>query len=82
VYNAANEVCVEAFRTGRLAFVDIVDTVAMLVERHRLERDRRRGLDVGSRQDLTVDDVLAADAWAREQTLNELSRPHHMKAPS
>ena len=24
VYNAANEVCVEAFRTGRLAFVDIV----------------------------------------------------------
>ena len=28
VYNAANEVCVEAFRAGRLAFVDIVDTVA------------------------------------------------------
>src|ERR1700710_2486548 len=28
VYNAANEVCVEAFRTGALAFVEIVDTVA------------------------------------------------------
>ena len=28
VYNAANEVCVEAFRAGRLAFAEIVDTVA------------------------------------------------------
>ena len=32
VYNAANEVCVEAFRTGRLAFVDIVDTIAALLD--------------------------------------------------
>jgi 1-deoxy-D-xylulose-5-phosphate reductoisomerase len=65
VYNAANEVCVEAFRAGHLAFVDIVDTVAGVLERHGLE-----GHDVGSDRDLTVDDVLAADAWARAQTLN------------
>ena len=58
VYNAANEVCVEAFRTGDLAFVDIVDTVASVLDGH----------DVRWHGDLTVDDVLAADAWARAQT--------------
>jgi len=76
VYNAANEVCVEAFRTGDLAFVDIVDTVGLLLERHRREKRRLEGHDVGSGRDLTVDDVLAADAWARAQTLDELNRPH------
>jgi 1-deoxy-D-xylulose-5-phosphate reductoisomerase len=70
VYNAANEVCVEAFRTGRLAFVDIVDTVSRLLDRHRLNTH-----DVGSGRDLTVDDVLAADDWARTQTLKELKDP-------
>jgi len=75
VYNAANEVCVEAFRTGGLAFVDIVDTVALLLERHRLDKHSLNSHDVGSERDLTVDDVLAADAWARAQTLNELKEP-------
>ncbi len=56
VYNAANEACVEAFRGGRLAFVDIVPTVAAVVGEH----------DVRSEEQLTVDDVLAADEWARQ----------------
>jgi len=55
VYNAANEVCVDAFRGGRLAFADLVPAVAMVVGNH----------DVPSKDHLTVDDVLAADAWAR-----------------
>ncbi len=56
VYNAANEVCVQAFRDGRLAFVEIVDVVARVLAAH----------DVGSKeQELRLDDVLAADAWAR-----------------
>ena len=55
VYNAANEASVEAFRAGRLAFVDIVPTVAAVLADH----------DVPSEETLTVDDVLAADAWAR-----------------
>ncbi|RYB95428.1 1-deoxy-D-xylulose-5-phosphate reductoisomerase [Nocardioides oleivorans] len=58
VYNAANEECVEAFRTGRLRFVDIIPTVAAVLAAH----------DVRSSEHLTVDDVLAADAWAREET--------------
>ena len=55
VYNAANEVCVEAFHDGRLRFVDIVPTVAAVLRDH----------DVPSEEHLTVDGVLAADAWAR-----------------
>jgi len=65
VYNAANEVCVEAFRTGRLAFVDIVETVATVVNSR----------DVPSEGTLSVDDVLAADAWARAHTLDQLKDP-------
>ncbi len=55
VYNAANEVCVEAFRAERLGFTEIVPTVEQVVATH----------DVGSTEALTVDDILAADAWAR-----------------
>jgi 1-deoxy-D-xylulose-5-phosphate reductoisomerase len=55
VYNAANEVCVEAFRSGRLRFVDIVPTVGAVLATH----------DVPSDGGLTVEDVLGADAWAR-----------------
>ncbi|QZY28096.1 1-deoxy-D-xylulose-5-phosphate reductoisomerase [Nocardioides coralli] len=55
VYNAANEVCVDAFHEGRLAFVDIVPTIAAVLADH----------DVPSEVELTVRDVLDADAWAR-----------------
>lgn len=57
VYNAANEVAVDAFHEGRLRFPDIVSTVAHVLDRH----------DVPSKEHLTVDDVLAADAWARAE---------------
>ncbi|GAA3164412.1 1-deoxy-D-xylulose-5-phosphate reductoisomerase [Planomonospora alba] len=53
VYNAANEVCVEAFLGGRLPFLGIVDTVAAVVAEHTPG-------EAGS-----VEEVLAADAWAR-----------------
>jgi 1-deoxy-D-xylulose-5-phosphate reductoisomerase len=54
-YNAANEVCVEAFLAGKLAFAGIVDIVAQVVS------------DRGGRAGETVElaDVLAADQWAR-----------------
>ena len=55
VYNAANEVCVEAFLAGRLRFDDIVPVVADVLARH----------DVPSKEQLTIDDILAADGWAR-----------------
>ncbi|WP_067183236.1 1-deoxy-D-xylulose-5-phosphate reductoisomerase [Microtetraspora niveoalba] len=53
VYNAANEVCVEAFMKGALPFPGIVDTVAQVVSEHV------------TGQATTVEEVLAADEWAR-----------------
>jgi 1-deoxy-D-xylulose-5-phosphate reductoisomerase len=60
VYNAANEVAVDAFHDGDLRFVEIVDTVAAVVERYAAE-------SASQAHDLTLDDVLAADAWARAE---------------
>ncbi|HWU32945.1 MAG TPA: 1-deoxy-D-xylulose-5-phosphate reductoisomerase [Marmoricola sp.] len=62
VFNAANEVCVQAFRDERLPFPVIVDTVTEVV-------DLCDGV-VASQQSaskLTIDDVLQADAWARQE---------------
>jgi 1-deoxy-D-xylulose 5-phosphate reductoisomerase len=55
VYNASNEECVDAFLTGRIPFTGIVDTVAQVVSEH----------DGAGAQVTTVDEILAADAWAR-----------------
>jgi 1-deoxy-D-xylulose-5-phosphate reductoisomerase len=60
VYNAANEECVDAFLAGRIAFLDIVDTVARVVDDHAAA-----GPATGEEPDL--DGVLAADAWARRR---------------
>jgi 1-deoxy-D-xylulose-5-phosphate reductoisomerase len=66
VYNAANEVCVAAFRAGSLRFPGIVDTIGSVLTNH----------DVGSTTtDLSLDDVLAADAWARDEA-HRLLEPH------
>ncbi len=56
VYNAANEVAVQAFLDGRLRFPDIVRTVQRVVE----------SADRWSAEPATLDEVLAADAWARQ----------------
>ncbi len=65
VYNAANEVAVDAFHEGRLRFPDIVATVSQVLAAH----------DVPSREHLTVDDVLAADAWARAEATELIRQP-------
>jgi 1-deoxy-D-xylulose-5-phosphate reductoisomerase len=53
VYNAANEVCVEAFLGSRIGFLDIVDVVTAVVEAHT------------GPETVGLDEVLAADGWAR-----------------
>jgi 1-deoxy-D-xylulose-5-phosphate reductoisomerase len=62
VYNAANEVCVDAFRRGLLGFTGIVPTVQSVLSRTDVPSEGRA---------TTVEDVLAADAWARD-TAREL----------
>ena len=62
VYNAANEVAVEAFRQGRLGFVQIIEVVSSVLAEH----------DVPSEAALTLDDILAADAWARAEAARRI----------
>ena len=66
VYNAANEICVDAFCAGQIGFLDIVDTVEAVVMEHL-------GDGHVADADLTVDAVLAADAWARSRALERVS---------
>ena len=58
VYNAANEAAVDAFCEGKIGFLDITEIIAACVAEH---------LDDGhiADADLTVEAVLAADAWGR-----------------
>jgi 1-deoxy-D-xylulose-5-phosphate reductoisomerase len=77
VYNAANEVAVEAFHDGRLRFPDIVATVSDVLASHAASHAVSLGAaahDVPSREHLTVDDVLAADAWARAEASSRIDR--------
>ena len=59
VYNAANEVCVEAFLTGRLPFTAIVDTVERVL-------GERAGGDLPGNLN-TVEDVVDTETWARDR---------------
>ncbi|GER22550.1 1-deoxy-D-xylulose 5-phosphate reductoisomerase [Zafaria cholistanensis] len=64
VYNAANEEAVEAFHAGRIGFLDIVDSVAAVVEEYDA------GAVAGT--ELTVGAVLAAEDWARNRAHERL----------
>jgi 1-deoxy-D-xylulose-5-phosphate reductoisomerase len=62
IYNAANEECVVGFTEGRLPFLGIVDTVAQVVD------EAPDFAEPG-----TVDDVLAAESWARSRARELIS---------
>lgn len=62
VYNAANEVAVDAFNSGAIGFLDIVDTVERVVGEHTAP------------DHIDLQSVLAADAWAREAAMKFLSK--------
>ena len=64
VFNAANEVAVDAFHDDRIRFPDIVGTIEAVVDQHDPDR-----FDPG-----TLEGVLGADAWARTQAVAALAR--------
>jgi 1-deoxy-D-xylulose-5-phosphate reductoisomerase len=67
VYNAANEECVGQFRAGRTGFLGIVDTVSRVVGDHAALQAGGGGAD------LTLEDVLAAERWARRRSREVLA---------
>jgi 1-deoxy-D-xylulose-5-phosphate reductoisomerase len=62
VLNAANEVAVDAFCDRRLSFTGITQTVAETLQRH------------SSTSHPTLDDILAADTWARRTAAECIAR--------
>jgi 1-deoxy-D-xylulose-5-phosphate reductoisomerase len=60
VFNAANEECVEAFLNRRIRFLDIVDTIARVVDEWSAHPENNSG-------PLDVDTVLRAESWARNR---------------
>ncbi len=56
VFNAANEECVGAFLSGSIGYLDIVTTVGRVLEDH-----------VAARGEITLDDVLEVEVWARRR---------------
>ena len=60
VYNAANEVAVDAFHSGVVRFTGIESTIRRVVHAHTAPS----AVDLYS--------ILAADAWARTEALNIL----------
>jgi 1-deoxy-D-xylulose-5-phosphate reductoisomerase len=61
--NAANEAAVGAFLSGRIRFTDIAGVVGKLMNGWRRES-----------RSVTLDDVLRADAEAREEAERLISR--------
>lgn len=57
VLNAANEVAVSLFLEGRIGFLDIGSSIRRVVDAHRVR--------LGTR----LEEILAADAWAREELM-------------
>jgi 1-deoxy-D-xylulose-5-phosphate reductoisomerase len=62
VLNAANEESVAAFLDGRLPYPAIAETIGLVLESHSAQPIRR------------LEDVLDADAWARERAREALAR--------
>ena len=69
VMNGADEACVAAFLEGSIAFTQIVDTVAAVVDEHLAGRPGEPGSAFVDGNIVTLEDVLAADRWARQRAL-------------
>ena len=64
VLNAADEIAVDAFLNGRIGFLDVIEWIDEALERHEPS-------PVGP-----VEDVYAADRWAREFLVKTHSQAH------
>jgi 1-deoxy-D-xylulose-5-phosphate reductoisomerase len=62
VLNAANEIAVQAFLESLIGFLDIPRIIRRVIEKHN--PDER----------LTLDAVLSADAWARQEAAHEIKK--------
>jgi 1-deoxy-D-xylulose-5-phosphate reductoisomerase len=62
VFNAANEAAVEQFLAGRIRFLQIMELVEHCLNKHEVRRTR------------SLEGLLEADAWARQEVADRLQR--------
>ncbi|MHC4484568.1 MAG: hypothetical protein ACYTBX_12280, partial [Planctomycetota bacterium] len=62
VFNAANEAAVQEFLAGRIKFVNIVELVEHCLSKHDVKTD------------VSLEELLEADAWARRETRVSVKR--------
>jgi 1-deoxy-D-xylulose-5-phosphate reductoisomerase len=67
VLNAANEQVVALFLEEKVQFLEIPQLIEQVCDRHQLD----------NRQDPSLDDILAADRWARETVLEAAVQLQH-----
>ncbi|MCL2022979.1 MAG: 1-deoxy-D-xylulose-5-phosphate reductoisomerase [Oscillospiraceae bacterium] len=65
VYNGANEIANELFRTGKIGFLDITSLVEQALDEWKLKSGKRK---VG----YTLEDVHNMDKWARDFVLSKV----------
>jgi 1-deoxy-D-xylulose-5-phosphate reductoisomerase len=71
VFNAANESAVAAFLAGEISFTSIVTHIERVLLSHLAGSSHQEpGSRFVSGNALTLEDVLAADSWARGQRLD------------
>lgn len=62
VFNAANEAAVKEFLDGRIKFVNIMELIERCLNKHTVKTG------------VSLEELLEADAWARKEVENSLSR--------
>lgn len=65
VFNAANEAAVQEFLAGRIRFVRIIELIEHCLNKHKVDTEA------------SLDELLAADAWARNEVLECLRQKVH-----
>ena len=69
VFNAANEVAVHAFLAGEIKFTGILELVEHCLDKHDIKTD------------VSLEGLLDADAWARDQARRRVERTRADRAP-
>ena len=69
VFNAANEVAVHAFLAGKIKFTGILELVEHCLDKHDIKTD------------VSLEGLLDADAWARDQARRRVERTRANRAP-
>ncbi len=62
VFNAANEAAVKEFLEGKIKFVNIIELIEHCLNKHKVKKDA------------TLEDLLSADSWARNEVKECLKR--------